>query len=265
MTNREVLRRGGGGEGGGHAIWQSQKSWNICLKSSFSKVYVQFIWSKSSGYNELITEDSRQREDNTVICKRVTFFAIVLLAPPPFVTLHRRTIYRLWLAEEVGGSWSQRRRQKKPGASSRARICKPLKEPRNRFLAWRNRFLGVLNVYKYGLSTIPLCTVLCAQQLLISSGEMGGFGLQVWINYDRFTLEYLEYVASCLFSTNIWSVIDEQLTLCLWNWNVSYMYCTEKVKIPERLFFLFIQEKVFLVINIAQYRTLRDSMPAKYS
>ncbi len=51
-----------------------------------------------------------------------------------------------------------------------ARICKPFKEPRNRFPAWRagtttlfnvlpatrlgkwrNRFLGSLNVYKYGL------------------------------------------------------------------------------------------------------------------
>jgi hypothetical protein len=49
----------------------------------------------------------------------------------------------------------------------RARICKPFKEPRNQFPAWRartttpfcrtgppgwrNRFLGSLNVYKYGL------------------------------------------------------------------------------------------------------------------
>jgi hypothetical protein len=33
----------------------------------------------------------------------------------------------------------------------RARICRPFKEPRNRFSAWRNRFLGSLNVYKYGL------------------------------------------------------------------------------------------------------------------
>jgi hypothetical protein len=53
---------------------------------------------------------------------------------------------------------------------SGARICKPFKEARNRFLAWRvstatqfvvwsarlhrlaNRFLGAINVYKYGLS-----------------------------------------------------------------------------------------------------------------
>jgi hypothetical protein len=59
----------------------------------------------------------------------------------------------------------------------RARICKPFKEPRNRFSAWRagtttlfvvpacqatyriaesipwNRFLGSINVYKYGLCT----------------------------------------------------------------------------------------------------------------
>ncbi len=27
--------------------------------------------------------------------------------------------------------------------SSRARICKPFKDPRNRFTAWRNRFLGI--------------------------------------------------------------------------------------------------------------------------
>jgi hypothetical protein len=51
----------------------------------------------------------------------------------------------------------------------RARICRPFKEPRNRFPAWRtgtyrlarlhrlaesiprNRFLGSINVYKYGL------------------------------------------------------------------------------------------------------------------
>ncbi len=32
-----------------------------------------------------------------------------------------------------------------------ARICKPFKESRNRFPAWLNRFLGSLNVYKYGL------------------------------------------------------------------------------------------------------------------
>ncbi len=37
---------------------------------------------------------------------------------------------------------------------TRARICKPFKEPRNRFPAWRNRFLGSLNVYKYGLCII---------------------------------------------------------------------------------------------------------------
>jgi hypothetical protein len=33
----------------------------------------------------------------------------------------------------------------------RARICQLFKEPSNRFSAWRNRFLGSLNVYKYGL------------------------------------------------------------------------------------------------------------------
>ncbi len=33
----------------------------------------------------------------------------------------------------------------------RASICKPFKEPRNWSSAWRNRFLGSLNVYKYGL------------------------------------------------------------------------------------------------------------------
>ncbi len=31
------------------------------------------------------------------------------------------------------------------------RICKPFKEPRNQFPVWRNRFLGSLNFYKYGL------------------------------------------------------------------------------------------------------------------
>ncbi len=34
---------------------------------------------------------------------------------------------------------------------SRARICRPFMEPRNLFLAWRNRFLGSINVSKYGL------------------------------------------------------------------------------------------------------------------
>ncbi len=33
----------------------------------------------------------------------------------------------------------------------RARICKPFKEPRNRLLpAWRNRFLGFINLNKWG-------------------------------------------------------------------------------------------------------------------
>jgi hypothetical protein len=32
---------------------------------------------------------------------------------------------------------------------NRARICKPFKEPRNRFPAWHNRSLGSKNVYKY--------------------------------------------------------------------------------------------------------------------
>ncbi len=31
----------------------------------------------------------------------------------------------------------------------KARICKPFKEPRNRFPAWRNRLLGFINLYKY--------------------------------------------------------------------------------------------------------------------
>ncbi len=34
---------------------------------------------------------------------------------------------------------------------TRVRICKPFKEPKNRFTAWRNRVLSFLNVYKYGL------------------------------------------------------------------------------------------------------------------
>ncbi len=37
--------------------------------------------------------------------------------------------------------------------SYRAFICKPFKEPSNRFPAWRNRFLGSLKVYKFGLWT----------------------------------------------------------------------------------------------------------------
>ncbi len=37
------------------------------------------------------------------------------------------------------------------GIKVRARICKPFKEPRNRFPGWRNRFVSSLNVYKYGL------------------------------------------------------------------------------------------------------------------
>jgi hypothetical protein len=40
-----------------------------------------------------------------------------------------------------------------PSGSNRARICKPFKEPRNRFPAWRNRFLGSFNVYNCGLNT----------------------------------------------------------------------------------------------------------------
>jgi hypothetical protein len=37
--------------------------------------------------------------------------------------------------------------------SSRARICKSFKEPRNRFPACRSRLLGSLKVYKFGLCT----------------------------------------------------------------------------------------------------------------
>jgi hypothetical protein len=40
-----------------------------------------------------------------------------------------------------------------------ARICKPFQEPENRFPAWRNRFLGSLNVYKYGHWFIYFFTV----------------------------------------------------------------------------------------------------------
>jgi hypothetical protein len=36
----------------------------------------------------------------------------------------------------------------------RACICNLLKEPRNRFPAWRNQFLGSLKVYKYGLTAV---------------------------------------------------------------------------------------------------------------
>ncbi len=35
---------------------------------------------------------------------------------------------------------------------TRVHICKSLKEPMNRFPAWRDRFLVSLNVYKFGLS-----------------------------------------------------------------------------------------------------------------
>jgi hypothetical protein len=36
------------------------------------------------------------------------------------------------------------------GFGSRACFCKHFKEPRNRFPALRNQFLGSLSVYKYG-------------------------------------------------------------------------------------------------------------------
>ncbi len=55
----------------------------------------------------------------------------------------------------------------------KARICKPFKEPRNRFPAWRagtttlfdvsarpTRFLGSLNVYEFGLSSFPCCKII---------------------------------------------------------------------------------------------------------
>jgi hypothetical protein len=37
-----------------------------------------------------------------------------------------------------------------PRVQSRARFCKPFMEPRNRFPAWRNRFLGSINVTNMG-------------------------------------------------------------------------------------------------------------------
>ncbi len=40
-----------------------------------------------------------------------------------------------------------------PVRQNRARICKPFKEPRNRFPASWNRFLGFLNVYKFGMAS----------------------------------------------------------------------------------------------------------------
>ncbi len=51
--------------------------------------------------------------------------------------------------------------------TSRARICKPFKEPRNRFPYWRNRFLGFLNVYKIGLcAELVFSNMYGAQELM---------------------------------------------------------------------------------------------------
>ncbi len=52
-----------------------------------------------------------------------------------------------------------------------ARICKPFKESRNPFPAWRNRFLSSLNVYKHGLWTkdaVGEFTSVLASSLLLS-------------------------------------------------------------------------------------------------
>jgi hypothetical protein len=38
------------------------------------------------------------------------------------------------------------------GQHTESPYLQTVKEPRNRFPAWQNRFLGSLNVYKYGLS-----------------------------------------------------------------------------------------------------------------
>ncbi len=65
MTNREVPRRVGGG-GGGHAIWRTQKSWNIYLNSMVFKGICTVYPDQNLVGNELITENSRQRKDNTV-------------------------------------------------------------------------------------------------------------------------------------------------------------------------------------------------------
>ncbi len=76
--------------------------------------------------------------------------------------------------------YTERRKTKREGEEPRVRICKPFKEPRNRFPAWRagattlfivyrpaglhwfaepipqHRFLGYINVYKYGLCQLTV-------------------------------------------------------------------------------------------------------------
>jgi hypothetical protein len=79
MTNREVLRRGGGGS----CDLTNPEILEHLFEIQFFKGIFTVYRDQNLVGNELITEYSRQREDNTVICKRVTFFAIVLLGSPP--------------------------------------------------------------------------------------------------------------------------------------------------------------------------------------
>ncbi len=58
--------------------------------------------------------------------------------------------------------------------SIRARICKPFKKPKNRFPAWRNRFLGVyswapkmLKNSGSGLASVVRVCVLCSVLIVL--------------------------------------------------------------------------------------------------
>jgi hypothetical protein len=52
---------------------------------------------------------------------------------------------------EIEGKNDKRRKEFKDDDLSPYNICRTFKEPKNRFPAWRNRFLDSVNVYKYGL------------------------------------------------------------------------------------------------------------------
>ncbi len=93
-------------------------------------------------------------------------------------------------------------------------ICKPFKEPRNRFPAWRNPFLGSINVYKYGLC------------LLIFSGAL----------YSSFHIHGLQIVVSL-----IWNFGPLILYHCHW-FNIATV-----LEVTQCLSFLF--KHVFFIFG----------------
>ncbi len=83
----------------------------------------------------------------------------------------------------------------------RARICKPVKEPGNQFPAWRNRFLGSLNVYKFGLCTVHAHCTLSQGNIVVHTVFNYIFNIfaNILVFFDASVFDSLSKVVSILF------------------------------------------------------------------